>query len=549
MALGDSEPTAAVVSPEDKHVVDTLAGYGVDVLELVDTAELEQPTTRALSSPVTITCRLISKLFPKQVFLKDTPQYTEWRGLFWSQQQSESKPACIFQPTSSRQVAVVLLMARLWNCPFAVKSGGHAAFSGASSIPDGLTIDLQRLNTLQVAADKKSIKVGPGNRWIDVYKKLEPQGLIAIGGRVSDIGVGGLTLGGGISFYSAQYGYACDNVNNFEQSIIFGLELTLIQVVIADGRILNVNAKSHPDLYWALRGGGNNFGIVTRFDLAAYPAGELWAGSRIYLAEDSTRKSLLDAVVKFGNDWPSDPKAALICNFAYAQGMFVAAINLEYTKAVENPPIFDSFKAIPPMMETLGMKSLSNVTLEFKESNPSGLRQNYWTVTVNLDIEMLTFVVDSYMAGVDPIKNVAGIVPALTLQAITPDIISKMSKNGGNALGLKSCGGPLLLALVNVMWADKADDEAVLKAISGIINAIKTEAKKRGKLNRFIYMNYASQFQNVVESYGPAYQKRLMQVARRYDPSRVFQKLQPGYFKLTGAPDPNLPTGSTSAPL
>lgn len=141
-------------------------------------------------------CRLVSEIFPQQVFLRSTPEYTEWRNLFWSQQQSESKPACILQPTSSRQVAIALLIARLWNCPFAVKSGGHAAFAGASSITDGLTIDLQRLNTIQLASDKKSVRVGPGNRWIDVYKSLEPQSLTAIGGRVSDIGVGGLTLGG-----------------------------------------------------------------------------------------------------------------------------------------------------------------------------------------------------------------------------------------------------------------------------------------------------------------------------------------------------------------
>ncbi|EQL32979.1 hypothetical protein, variant 2 [Blastomyces dermatitidis ATCC 26199] len=536
MALGDSEPSAAVISPEDKVIIDALADYGVDVLGLVDPSELAQSTKRSLSIPAEITCHVLSGIFPLQVYLKDTPQYTEWRGLFWSQQQSESKPACIFQPTSSSQVAIVLLMARLLNCPFAVKSGGHAAFSGASSIPDGLTIDLQRLNTIQVASDRKSVKIGPGNRWLDVYKSLEPHGLTAVGGRVSNIGVGGLTLGGGISFYSAQYGFACDNVNNFE-------------VVVADGRILNANPESHPDLYWALRGGGNNFGIVTRFDLAAYPAGDLWAGSRIYLADDNTRRLLLDAVVKFAKDWPSDPKAALICNFAYAQGMFVAAINIEYTEAVENPPIFSSFEAIPPMIDTLGIKSLSDVTLEFKESNPDGLRQNYWTVTVNLDIEMLTFAVDAYMAGVDPIKNVTGIVPALTLQAITPAMIEKMSKNGGNALGLDSCGKPLLLVLVNVMWADKADDEAVLKAISSIINAIKSEAKSREKLNRFIYMNYASQFQNVVESYGSANHDRLVEVARRYDPSQAFQKLQPGHFKLTGAPDSNPPASSPPARL
>ncbi|EER42304.1 FAD binding domain-containing protein [Histoplasma capsulatum H143] len=503
---------AAVILPEHKAIVDVLAGYGVDVFELVDPSELAQSTSTYFFVPA-ITCRLVSEIFPQQVFLRSTPEYTEWRNLFWSQQQSESKPACILQPTSSRQVAIALLIARLWNCPFAVKSGGHAAFAGASSITDGLTIDLQRLNTIQLASDKKSVRVGPGNRWIDVYKSLEPQSLTAIGGRVSDIGVGGLTLG-------AQYGFACDNVNSFE-------------VVIANGRILNVNQQSHPDLYWALRGGGNNFGIVTRFDLATYPVEELWAGSRIYIVDDSTRKPLLAAVVKFADEWPSDPRAALICNFAYAQGMFVAAVDMEYTKPAENPPIFDTFKAIPAMRDTMGIKSQSNVTLEFKASNPNGLRESYWTVTVKLDIEMITFVADSYMAGIDPIKNVTGIVPALTLQVISPSMIVKMSKNGGNALGLKPSEGPLLLVLVNVMWADRADDEAVLNAVSDIINAVKYEAESSKKLNKFIYMNYASQFQNVIESYGSASYERLLQVARRYDPSRVFQELQPGYFKLT----------------
>ncbi|KAG5295162.1 FAD binding domain-containing protein [Histoplasma ohiense] len=153
--------------------------------------------------------------------------------------------------------------------------------------------------------------------------------------------------------------------------------------------------------------------------------------------------------------------------------------------------------------------------------------------SVKLDIEMITFVTDSYMVGIDPIKNVAGIVLALTLQVISPGMIAKMGKNGGNALGLKPSEGPLLLVLVNVMWADRADDEAVLKAVSDIINAVKYEAESSKKLNKFIYMNYASQFQSVIESYGSASYERLLQVARRYDPSRVFQELQPGYFKLT----------------
>jgi FAD/FMN-containing dehydrogenase len=110
---------------------------------------------------------------------------------------------------------------------------------------------LQLLNELQVSEDKSVTRVGPGNRWLDVYEYLTPQGLSVIGGRDAEIGVGGLTLGGGISWYSGRHGWACDGVKNYE-------------VVVASGEILEVNQETYPDLYWALRGGGNNFGVVTR---------------------------------------------------------------------------------------------------------------------------------------------------------------------------------------------------------------------------------------------------------------------------------------------
>ncbi len=109
-----------------------------------------------------------------------------------------------------------MLTVQVTQCEFAVKSGGHAAFSGASNINGGLTIDLIKLNQVTVSADQTQTSIGPGNRWVDVYNVLQPQGLSVIGGRVADIGVGGLTLGGGMSFFSGRYGWACDNVNTYE---------------------------------------------------------------------------------------------------------------------------------------------------------------------------------------------------------------------------------------------------------------------------------------------------------------------------------------------
>lgn len=101
------------------------------------------------------------------------------------------------QPRRANDVAATLIITTFFQCPFSVKSGGHAAFAGASNIQDGVTIDLNLLKTLKVSSDKKTTQVGPGNRWGDVYGALDSLKLAVIGGRVADIGVGGLTLGGG----------------------------------------------------------------------------------------------------------------------------------------------------------------------------------------------------------------------------------------------------------------------------------------------------------------------------------------------------------------
>ena len=135
-------------------------------------------------------------------------------------QQASAEPICRFSPTSAPDVSVAVLTNRVAQCEFAVKSGGHAAFYGASNINGAMTIDLISLNQVTVSPDQTQTSVGPGNRWVDVYSKLETMGISVIGGRVSDIGVGGLTLGGGISFFSGRYGWACDNVNTYEVGFI-----------------------------------------------------------------------------------------------------------------------------------------------------------------------------------------------------------------------------------------------------------------------------------------------------------------------------------------
>ncbi|OXV07629.1 hypothetical protein Egran_04606, partial [Elaphomyces granulatus] len=473
-------------------------------------------------------CAVLLQSFPTQVFIKSSAQYTAWDASFWSQQQAAVQPACAFQAAKAQEVAGSVLLSRLTQCPFAVKSGGHAAFTGSSNIQNGLTIDLQFLNSTTLSNDNTIARVGPGNRWVDVYSWLETHNLTAIGGRVADIGVGGLTLGGGVSFFSAAHGWACDNVQNYE-------------LVTADANILQVNLNSYPDLYWALRGGGNNFGIVTRFDLITYPQGLMWGGAVIYTIDKQS--ALIDAFVKFGNDVSQDTKAAIIVSFIYFSGQEISISSLEYSDPVTTyPSIFQNFKAIPAVSDTTAVQSLSQITKEFKVDNPDGLRESYWTFTCKLDADYLTFLTDLFFTEINPIKGVLGVLPVLVLQVIPTSTIKQMQKNGGNALGLNPSDGPLVLLNLAFRWASPQDDNAIYSTIGKITADAIAEAKKRGVFNQYLYMNYASQFQDVIAGYGPVNSQRLIDISQKYDPKQVFQKLQPGYFKLKGAPDPNYPS-------
>jgi len=111
-----------------------------------------------------------------------------------SNQQNETQPYCAFTPAPALEVSTLVLLSRLTQCPFAAKSGGHAAFKGASSIEGGITLDLAGLDSLKLSKDKKTVAVGPSHIWHDVYNHLDPHGLAVVGGRAASVGVGGLTV-------------------------------------------------------------------------------------------------------------------------------------------------------------------------------------------------------------------------------------------------------------------------------------------------------------------------------------------------------------------
>lgn len=166
---------------------------------------------------------------------------------------------------------------------------------------------------------------------------------------------------GGISYFGGAYGFGCDMVSNFE-------------IVLANGNIVNANPTENSDLFKALKGGSNNFGIVTRFDLRIFPLGDYWGGSNYYLGNQSP--ALLNAFSAFATNPNFDTKSALIVTTIYTSSRgFVTVCNFAYTEAVSNPPVFANFTSnIPYMVSETRISNLSDFSSSLGSETPRGLR-------------------------------------------------------------------------------------------------------------------------------------------------------------------------------
>ncbi|OTA90108.1 hypothetical protein M434DRAFT_14142 [Hypoxylon sp. CO27-5] len=479
-----------------------------------------------------LACDTLASIFgDDSVNIVGQESYEASRSKFWSQQQSQdTKPKCFVHPTDAEDVSVVILLSRATQCPFAVKGGGHAPFEGGSNSNGGITIDFDRMKHISLSDDMSSVAVGPGNTWVDVYRTLEKFNLTMAGGRTATVGVGGLTLGGGISFFSGQCGMTCDNIISYE-------------IVLGSGEILIVDSKTNADLFWALRGGGGNFGVITQFVAQTFEQGPMWGGTLAWEMV-SSKGPLIDAMISYAEKGSNeDPKGALIQSFAYAQmqQMWISATMVHHSDPQSpgrHPEVFDDFLAIEnAFRDTTRSTSHSNHTIEIDAANPIGLRQSYWVFTTYVDKQLAVEILDIFEEEVNQIKNFTGMVPALVYQIITVPQLKAMLRNGGNTLGIGGGKRPLFLVQLTVMWMFKSDDEAVLTAMYNVLSRSQELARARGLYHPFLYMNYASQFQDPIASYGTENKARLIEVSKGYDPDSVFQNLNSGYFKLMGPPD------------
>ena len=331
----------------------------------------------------------------------------------------------------------------------------------------------------------------------------------------------GLTLGGGISHFANAYGWACDNVDSFE-------------VVTASGAVITASSTRYPDLYWALRGGGNNVGIVTKFNMRTFVQGPMWGGQRGHA--ESEWDKVYQAYYNYIQNAAKDTKQAQIVSFALQDGIKIAAADLEYSEPTPWPPVFDEWKAIPAILDGISVANLSTLAQNLGAGAPDGVQELYWDRTFKVDRDIFKVMIDIFFEMLPAIEDAEGILPVLSFQAITVQAMEKMQQNGGNALGMNPKDGPIFICNLAILWTSAADNDRIFIFGNSLYERLVAEAGKRGLNNDYIYMNYASPYQDVIASYGAANKQRLKEIAGFYDPTAVFQKLQPGYFKLEGAP-------------
>jgi FAD/FMN-containing dehydrogenase len=197
--------------------------------------------------------------------------YEDARALFNAM--IDKRPAVIARCASAGAVAKAIGFARAQHLPIAIRGGGHNG-GGLGSVDDGLVVDLSLLRSTTVEPETETVRVGGGCTWAAVDTATHEHGLAVPCGIISTTGVGGLTLGGGIGHLTRGGGLTIDN-------------LLAAEVVLADGQSVKASADENEELFWAVRGGGGNFGVVTEFTFRAHPVSDIVGGPTFWAIEDT----------------------------------------------------------------------------------------------------------------------------------------------------------------------------------------------------------------------------------------------------------------------
>ena len=414
-------------------------------------------------------------------------------------------PAMILRCAGVADVRRGVTFARDHGLPLAVHSGGHN-IAGTALCDDGLVIDLSPMKSVQIDPVAKRAYVEPGATLRDFDHEAQAFGLATPLGINSTTGVAGLTLGGGFGWLSRRYGMTVDN-------------LISADVVTADGELRHASADSNEDLFWAIRGGGGNFGVVTRFEFALHPVGPVVYGGLVVLPLDQA-KSALQQYRAAAEQMPDELSVWAVLRLApplpflppEAHGKPVIVFAMCYTGPVENgPSVVENVRGFgTPVGEHLGPMPYAMWQQAFDPLLTPGAR-NYWK-SHNLD-----GIPDGL---VDALLEAIGTLPSPQCEIFFGQIGAQTSRVPVEATAYSSRDTQYAMN-VHGRWDNASDDERCIAWARAFFDAAAPFALGS------VYVNFMTQEEGgrVADAYGPNYE-HLVAVKHRYDPQNLFRHNQ-----------------------
>ena len=418
----------------------------------------------------------------------------------------DRRPAVIARCTSADDVAAAVKLARDFNLPLSVRGGGHGV-TGSAVCDDGVCIDLRGMKAISVDPVNRTVRAEGGVNWGEFDAATQAHGLAVTGGRHPDTGIAGLTLGSGSGWLERKFGYVCDN-------------LVAAEMVTADGRQVVASETENPDLFWAIRGGGGNFGVVTAFHLRLHPLGPIVVGGVLFYPGEMAAD-----IARFYRDFMASAPDELGGGMVFTMGppaeqfpdsirgkpvvgIIVCYAGPEADANAVLAPLRAYAKPAIDLVQPMPYLAVQKLT---EGGNPIGVR-NYWTADfyTALPDEAIDTLVAQAARRPSPIGSFV-LVPGGGAPARVPDDATAFTQRQ-----------PPWSVHYLTMWFDPADDAKNIAFTKQAAGAMKPWAT--GK----VYLNYIGDEGEgrIDSSFGPETMARLRAIKAKYDPDNLFSHNQ-----------------------
>lgn len=440
--------------------------------------------------------------FKGPVLTPDDPAYEETRKI-WNAM-IDRRPGLVARCTGTADVVQAVRFARQHGLVCSVRGGGHN-IAGLSVCDGGLMIDMSLLRAVWVDPVGRTARAQAGCTLGDVDRETQLHGLAAVLGFVSATGIAGLTVGGGFGYLTRRYGWTCDNVNSME-------------VVTAEGKVLRTSEVENPELFWALRGGGGNFGIVTSFEYRLFPVGpEILGGAIAWSGEDA--KQVLEAYRSFSAEAPRELTSVAVLRIAppapwlpkEVHGKPIAAIFVCYTGNMEDGEVLLAplRRLGHPVADIVTRRPYTQMQSLLDATQPKG-RRYYWKshYLAHIDSEMI----DMAVAHAGRIQSPHSAILMFQIQGALGELPANHSPAGNRdaAYVLNIAGS----------WEKPEDDLINMKWARDCFEATRTCSTGGTYIN---FLTEEEGKDRIVAAYGIATLARLAALKQQYDPDNFFR--------------------------